>query len=137
MGVKDVAAKENKLIEKTFKDSKGDKPSLIPVINQDQSRVTRARSKSLKGNEEPLNLVDRPTAVVPESSKVLRQVPSKPVVKVTRRSKSLTKRPDSKENEKKTENLPLSSISISEEESMYQTAHSTPILEHLKEEHAE
>ncbi len=100
-------------------------------------RNTRARSKSLKGNEEPMKLVEKPDQVdkrggVQEASKVLREVVPQPFSKITRRSKSLSKKSENKEAVKK-ENVPLSSASISEEESMYQTAHSTPILEHLKE----
>lgn len=120
---------------------KQEKPSLIPVISlypdpKNLVRNTRARSKSLKGNEEPMKLVEKPNQVDRRGGvqEVLKEIVPKPISKVTRRSKSLSKKSENKEGNKK-ENVPLSSASasISEEESMYQTAHSTPILEHLKE----
>lgn len=83
-----------------------------------------------------MKLVEKPNQVDRRGGvqEVLKEIVPKPISKVTRRSKSLSKKSENKEGNKK-ENVPLSSASasISEEESMYQTAHSTPILEHLKE----
>ena len=112
-----VAAALGKPKEQT----KLDKPSLIPVINLEQPRVTRARTKSLKGNEEPPKLEAKAVEVpkpIAEATRVLKDVNTKPVARVTRRSKSIT----NKQNEK-------NESTTSGEESLYQTAYSSPVLE--------
>lgn len=129
---KDGNAKETKQPEKT-KEVKLDKPSLIPIVSQEQSRVTRAKSKSLKGNEEPVKseapaLPVKPI-VAPDPARVLKDITLKPAAMVTRRSKSLAQKAE-KETAKKLEPVPPASTSGSEEDSIYQTAVSTPVGDH-------
>jgi len=114
---KDGASKKKGVTEKS-KDVKVDKPSMIPVIHPEQPRVTRARTKSLKGNEEPMKPTTKAMEVpkpAPEPSRVLREMNTKPVARSTRSSVSLTKK---QQND-----------STSGEESLYQTAYSSPVLE--------
>ncbi|CAL8118766.1 unnamed protein product [Orchesella dallaii] len=130
LGGKDGVTKENK--------DKIEKPSLIPTI-QEPSRVTRARSKSLKENEGPVKRCDpgteaaKPVVGVEQSNRILREfgqvANAKHLPKITRRSKSISK-PIVKGDDKKDLASGSSSSSISEEEpSMYHTAYSTPVLE--------
>lgn len=112
-GGRDKDNKENQnIIEK--KEIKLERPSLIPVINQEPPRVTRARTKSLKGNEDVKPLVK---AIPEPAPKVSKEVSIKPTL---RRSKSVSRRQSEAKNH---------STSTSGEESLYQTAIGSPILD--------